>query len=118
AVAAGADAVGHGGLADAGVAAVLALLGTRHARLDAALERLVGHVALLVPGRGGVIHRARAARSSEPAPVVPPARPPHREPGACLTHGVATVAWSRSTSSWSKKPSPCSLRQRRFWTAK
>src|SRR3954466_15860745 len=50
-VAAGADAPGHLGLADAGVAAVLAFLRTGDAGFDAALELRVGHVDLLGPGQ-------------------------------------------------------------------
>src|SRR5262245_37069013 len=50
AVAACPDAFGHLGVADAGVAAVLARLGARDARLDAASELLVGHECLR--GRG------------------------------------------------------------------
>ncbi len=46
AIALHADAVGHLGVADAGVAAVLALLGAGDARLDAALELFVGHFTL------------------------------------------------------------------------
>src|SRR5207302_3615013 len=47
AVATSPDAVGHLGVADAGVAAVLALLGTGDSGVDAALVRLVGHAVLL-----------------------------------------------------------------------
>ncbi len=43
AVPAGSDAVGHLGMGDAGVAALLTRPGAGHARLDAILERLVVH---------------------------------------------------------------------------
>jgi hypothetical protein len=46
AVAAGADAAGHINVADAGIAAMFALLGAREARLDAASELLTDHVGL------------------------------------------------------------------------